>query len=267
MTARSTLEFWGLPADVLAYLPPALSLRGVGPVSGRAAWPVASTVDGIRVIAIEGVLLRRQSPFRSPDFSDIDRIESEIRDALANPSIKGIVLAVDSPGGTIGGIQSLASNIRAWRSRKPIVAWTDGMMLSSAYWLCSAADKIFISGDTTRVGGIGVVTKHVDVSKAEERLGVKTTEIYAGKYKVLGSQFQPLDDDARAELQRMVDAIYRMFVDAVAQHRGTTVRAVVTQMGEGRILLGREAIRAGLVDGVRPLGDIVDELRTRGRVR
>lgn len=218
-------------------------------------------VDGVAVLPVEGVIAKRMGMFtRISGGASTQFLEQQFRQALADPGAHSILLQVDSPGGAASGIQELATLIAGARGAKPVAAWTDGLMASAAYWLSSAVDQIYISGDTTMVGSIGVVTKHVDVSKAEERLGVKTTEIYAGKYKTLGSMYQPLDDDARAELQRMVDAIYGIFVDAVAANRGVDSQTVLDKMAEGRIFLGRDAIDAGLVDGVATLDQVIADL-------
>lgn len=223
-------------------------------------------VDGVAVLPIDGVIAKRMNMLtRVSGGASTQFLETQFRQALADPGAHSILLSIDSPGGAASGIQELATLIAGARGTKPVAAWTDGLMASAAYWLGSAADQLFISGDTTMVGSIGVVTKHVDVSQAEERLGVKTTEIYAGKYKTLGSMHRPLDDDARAELQMMVDAIYKVFVDAVAANRGVDSQAVLDTMAEGRIFLGRNAIDAGLVDGVATLDQVIADL-VAGRI-
>jgi signal peptide peptidase SppA len=161
-----------------------------------------------------------------------------------------VLLYVDSPGGTVDGTQALADLIFNARGKKPIVAIADGMAASAAYWIGSAADKFFISGDTTLTGSIGVVAQHTDISTAEEKRGIKVTEITAGKYKRIASEHAPLTDEGRASIQERVDHLYSVFVDNVARNRGVSSDLVASDMADGKLFVGKQAIKAGLVDGV-----------------
>jgi len=133
-------------------------------------------------------------------------------------------------------------------------------MASAAYWIGSAADAVYISGDTSQVGSIGVVAAHMDISKAEEMIGVKTTEITAGKYKRIASRHAPLSQEGRQTMQEMVDYVYSAFVGDVAKHRGVSEEQVLEQMADGRIFFGRQAVNAGLVDGVSTMEELIGKL-------
>jgi signal peptide peptidase SppA len=184
-------------------------------------------------------------------------LKRDIAQALADPAVKGLILAIDSPGGTVDGTAELSEFIREARGSKPIYAWTDGMMASAAYWIGSAADKIYISSGTTMVGSIGVVASHLDVSQAEEKAGIKTTEISAGRYKRISSQYEPLSTEGRADIQGKIDALYAEFINDIAANRGVSVDEVLTRMADGRVFVGRQAIEAGLVDGVATLESLI----------
>ena len=117
-----------------------------------------------------------------------------------------------------------------------------------------------------QVGSIGVYGVHEDLSKAAERLGVKTTLISAGKYKTEGNPWEPLSDLARSEMQSKVDAHYRQFTDDVAFGRGVSPGAVVKGYGEGRMLLARPALAAGMVDEIGTLDGVLEGISIeRGR--
>lgn len=139
-------------------------------------------VNSVAIIPVKGVI-SKDINFFSFFFGGAStrQIAALISEALNNRDVTAIVLDIDSPGGTVDGTQELANLIFSSRHRKPIVAWTDGMVASAAYYIGAAADKIFISGDMPPIGSIGVVTSHVDYSKMDEMHGVKETEIYAGK--------------------------------------------------------------------------------------
>ena len=177
-----------------------------------------------------------------------------------------VILAIDSPGGEVDGVQALANDVFAARAgSKPIVAVADGVMASGAYWIGSAAEKLYITGDTTAVGSIGVIAKHTDLSKAQEMRGVKVTDITAGKYKAVASPNAPLSQEGRQSIQEIVDHIYSVFVDDVARNRAASSTAVLERMADGRLFLGKNAVQAGLVDGIATLEQVIADLNaTRG---
>lgn len=212
--------------------------------------PPYTILKGVGVISIDGVLAKKMNLFhRISGGASTEIIGNAISQALEDDEVKSILLRIDSPGGSVDGTMELANYIFDARNEKPIFAFTDGMMASGAYWIGSAAKKLFISSDTTEVGSIGVVATHIDISEREKQFGIKTTEIVAGKYKRIASQFQPLSPEGRATIQEMVDYLYSVFVQDVANFRGVNQKRVREQMAEGKIFIGRQAIDAGLVDG------------------
>src|SRR3990170_3681239 len=224
-------------------------------------------VDGVAVIPVDGVLSKRMNLFSTiSGGTSTDLLARDFKAAINDPSIRALVLAIDSPGGTVDGTVDIARLVYESRGIKPIVAYTDGTMASAAYWIGSATDKVYIGNDATLVGSIGVVAMHQDVSKAEEQRGIKTTEIYAGRYKRIASQYAPLSEEGRAYLQDRVDYLYSVFVSNVADYRDVPVEKVLKDMADGRVFSGKQAIEAGLVDGVSTLDSLVADFKT-GNVR
>lgn len=223
--------------------------------------------DGVAIIDMQGVLAKRMNLFTEiSGGSSTELIGRDLRAALASDRVHAIVLNVDSPGGTVDGIEVLAGTVlEASRGEKPIVTYADGTMASAAYWIGSAALESYISGDTAVTGSIGVRMQHVDRSKQDEARGIKVTEIFAGKYKSVGTEHAPLTGEDKAYLQDLVDQTYSAFVNAVARHREVEVGAVLQNMADGRLFVGRKAIDAGLVDGVSTLDALVADLQTRER--
>lgn len=219
---------------------------------------------GIATIPLTGILTKNRT-FLSELFggSAMREIGDAFDMAIGDPSVKGIILSVDSPGGTVDGTMELAEKVAKSRGIKPIMAWADGMMASGAYWIGAAADKIYISGETTVVGSIGVVATHIDVSEADKLYGEKWTEITAGKYKRIASVHRSLSDEGREYLQEQVDHIYSVFVDAVATYRGRPVGHII-HAADGQIFLGKEAVEVGLVDGIMSLETLMDHISTNG---
>lgn len=222
--------------------------------------------DGVAVITIDGVIAKRMNLFTQISGGiSTELVTQDLRAALVDPAVNGIILSIDSPGGTVDGTQNLSDQILAARRVKPIVALASGVMASAAYWIGSAASAVFISDQTTITGSIGVVTSHVDMSRAEEQKGVKTTEIYAGKFKRIASSYSPLSSDGRDSIQEQVDYLYSIFVGDVARNRGVSVEAVLQTMADGRVFTGRQGIDAGLVDGVATLAGLTHRMGLAGK--
>lgn len=188
------------------------------------------------------------------------QVARDLRAFAADPSIKVIILDIDSPGGTVSGVEELAREIHAAREHKPIVAVANSMAASAAYWLASQASDVVVT-PTGQVGSIGVYAGHADYSQAFEKMGIKVTLVHAGRYKVEGNPFQPLDDEARAELQRSVDEYYRMFVSAVERGRGELSEDVM----QGRMYSAEQALKNRLVDRVATLDETI--LRYAGQAK
>lgn len=217
-------------------------------------------INGTAVIPIEGIIAKKMNFFMDiSGGASTQLIERDFKAALNDSAVNKIILNIDSPGGTIDGTFELANLIFESRGKKPVIAYTDGMMASAAYVIGAAADKVYISGDTAAVGSIGVVAAHEDISKLEEKLGVKTTEIYAGKYKRIASQYQPLSAEGFSSIKEQVDYLYGVFMDSVAKFRGVSREEVFVKMSTDvkSLFRGRQAIDAGLVDGVATLDQLI----------
>ena len=218
-----------------------------------------TVVDGgVAVIPLQGVMAKKANLFSQiSGGASMELAARDIKAALADKTVKSLLLYVDSPGGTVDGTQALADVVAQAAREKPVVAFADGTMASAAYWVGSAADEVIASAPTTQIGSIGVVAAHRDVSGMEAAQGVKTTEITAGKYKRIASQYGPLTEEGRAAIQEQVDALYSIFVDAVAKNRGADPQTVVNDMADGRVFLAQEAVRRGLADRIASLDTVL----------
>lgn len=241
----------------------------VAAIEARLGQPLANSqareyqmVDGVAIIAIDGPIAPKANLFTQVSGgASAQIVEQQVRDAAVDPAVRSILLEIDSPGGSVQGVPEVGAAVREAAMRKPVVAWTAGTMASGAYWIASQADRVFIGNATSPVvGSIGVVATHVDVSRAEQARGIKTTEITAGKYKRIASSYEPLSAEGRATIQDQVDAIYEGFVEAVAEGRDVSVRTVLSKMADGRVFIGKQAIDAGLADGVLSRDALLEQL-------
>ncbi|OWY32016.1 S49 family peptidase [Herbaspirillum aquaticum] len=214
--------------------------------------------NGVAVLSVDGVIAPKANLFtRVSGGASAQLLIKQVESAIADPRVSGLVLAVDSPGGSVLGTPELAATIRELSAEKPIVTVSEGTLASAAYWFGSAANAVYISGPTVNVGSIGVVMTHDYSPRAT---GGQATEITAGRYKRIASSVAPLTAEGKQYLQDQVDHIYSVFVDAVADHRGVAAEDVVQHMADGRVFIGQQAVDAGLVDGIATVDAIVQQM-------
>jgi signal peptide peptidase SppA len=185
-----------------------------------------------------------------------DTVTARLREALQDPAVGSIVMDIDSPGGSVAGVDELATELFRARGQKPILAVANSLMASAAYWIGSQADEVWITPGG-EAGSIGVYAAHQDVSGALEKGGYKVSLVSAGKYKTEGNEFEALTDEGRAALQGRVEAYYQMFVAAVSRGRGKAESTVRNGFGEGRVLGATASVDAHLADRVGTLDEAV----------
>lgn len=221
-------------------------------------------LNGVAVIPVMGSIVKRGSMFSDVSgLTSYEAIQRNLRQAETDPEVVAALLNIDSPGGTANGTATAAEAIRRFAAVKPIGAWTDGMMTSAAQWLGAATGDVQIGNDTTELGSIGVISRHVDISKSEEMSGIKTTVLTAGRYKGAGHPYAPLSAEHQGVLQERLDYLYSAFVNAMAEYRGKSVEQVLATMADGRIFTGRQAIDVGLADGMMGFDEMVSRMRDR----
>ena len=229
--------------------------------------PVWEAHDGIAVIDISGPLINGQAGimrlFGALGYGDIEQAVAEI---ATDKSVKSVLLRIDSGGGSVNGVSDAGDAIRNLAAIKPVWSFTDGGMMSAAYWLGSSADQVFAS-KTAQVGSVGTLMVHTEVTKKLEAEGVKKTVIRSGKWKALGNPYEVLSDDAKAEMQAMADEAGNIFVEYVSDRRGVTPDAFQKKMGEGRVFMGRPALEVGLIDGVMTLAGVITAMKKLDKVK
>ena len=211
------------------------------------------------IIKISGMMMKNPDWIMKWIYDAMSMTETGkyIEHAANNPKIDVIILYIDSSGGTVDGIEYFGEIIFQARQKKPIIAFTDGIMASAAMWAGRAAHEIYINGETAVTGSIGVATYHIDASKFYKDWGIKITDIYAGKYKRISTATKPLSKEGKDYIQSQVDTYYKIFVDTVARNRGVPTEKVLNNMADGKIFIGSEAVKNGLIDGVLSIKDII----------
>jgi signal peptide peptidase SppA len=221
----------------------------------------ADKPGSVMVLPLYGIINQRYAgDFSGPSGTSVQEFTQQFRQAMNDPNVKAIVIDVDSPGGTVSGVDELATEIYNARKQgtKKITAVSNCLCASAAYYIASQANEFCVS-PSSLTGSIGVYQLHEDDSTALENLGVKFTFISAGKYKTEGNSFQPLDDEARTAMQGVVDDFYSMFTKAVARGRGVALKAVTNGFGQGRCLTAQDAVKQGLADRVATLDEVLSK--------
>ena len=242
---------------------------GVAPAEAAARRERAATTGSVAVVPVLGIVSQRANMIHevsSGAGTSTETLARQIKQHAADPAISAIVLDVDSPGGSVYGVEEVAAQIYEARAAKPVTAVINSLAASAGYWIASAAGQVVIS-PSGEAGSIGVYAAHIDRSAELERAGRKPTLISAGRYKVEGNPYEPLTDEARAAMQASVDGYYAQFVADVAKHRGTSAGAVRGGYGEGRVLRAEDAVSAGLADRIATLDQVIAELSGAKRGR
>lgn len=219
-----------------------------------------SVDDGVAIVPVQGTLSKRGLRFSGFTLlTSMREVGAVLRQAADDADVHAIMLDVESPGGTVDGIEELASAVLAAGQSKPLYAYADGLMASAAYWASCGARSIAASA-TAQVGSIGVVLMHREFSRALERGGVTFNVITAGRFKAAGNAVEPLSAEMRAYIQSGVDDVYEMFLAAVEKGRGMEREAVLA-MADGKIFLAEAARKAGLIDRVCSRSDFLKTIK------
>ncbi|QKD06204.1 signal peptide peptidase SppA [Mesorhizobium loti] len=242
---RRKLTFWRVAA---------IGIVALG-VIGLSAWLYGddlggSSVDHIAKVRIEGTI--------TEDEELIKRLE----DIRKSSKVKGVILAIDSPGGTTVGGESIFEEVRKVAADKPVVAEVGTLAASAGYMIASAADHI-VARKTSIVGSIGVLIQYPDVSGLMDKLGIKLEEVKSSPLKASPSPFKPTNDDERAMVRKLILDSYDWFVGIVADRRKMTHEQALA-LADGSIFTGRQGLANGLIDAVGGETEAIDWLATKG---
>ncbi|HJR01458.1 MAG TPA: signal peptide peptidase SppA [Methylomirabilota bacterium] len=206
----------------------------------------------VAVVEVEGVI--GVGAERGLDPESIIRTLGEYRD---DPSVRAVVLRIDSPGGVVAPTQEIFTAVRRLReAKKPVVASLGSIAASGGYYVAVSADRIFASPGTL-TGSIGVVMQLANVEGLLKKVGVEYVVVKAGAYKDVGNFARAMTPEERRILQSLLDDVYDQFITAVAEGRGLEPQAV-RGFAEGRIYSGRQAQGLKMVDELGGLEDAIE---------
>ena len=213
------------------------------------------TAGGVAVIPIAGTLMKRVDSFTGG--TSTVRARQKIRAAANDDEVVGILLHIESPGGTVAGTSLLADEIYAAKAKKPVIAFIEDLGASAAYWIATAADRI-VANRTAVVGSIGTYGVIYDQSARATLAGIKVHVIRAGAMKGAGTPGTEITAEQLADWQRTVDDHNRFFVGAVVGGRKMDWPQA-EELADGRVWVGDEARKVGLIDMIGTLESTLAE--------
>lgn len=214
------------------------------------------TPEGIAVIKIEGFMMKAVSKFEG-NTSTI-QVRRALRAASRDGDVDAIVLQIDSGGGTVGGTEALADDVRMVDGIKPVIAQVDDFAASAAFWVASQARQVF-ANSTAEVGSIGVVAVLQDSSKMFQEAGVEVKVVSTGPFKGSLARGAPITKKDIGMVQERLDALHDAFVQAIARGRVMSVDKV-QEAADGRVFIAPKALGMGLIDGVQNMDTTLAQL-------
>ncbi len=204
--------------------------------------------ERIAVLTIEGVILNSL-----PVVKKIDRLAND-------PSVKALVIRVDSPGGSVGASQEIYRAIEKFKERgKPVVVSMGNVAASGGYYISTPADIIYANPGTI-TGSIGVIIQYVGYKELLSKIGIKTEAIKTGKYKDTLSPFKDLTKEEKEYLKKLAVESYEQFIDAILKYRKDRItEEELRKVADGRVMTGLKARDIGLVDELGNIKDAVDK--------
>lgn len=211
----------------------------------------------IVLIDVEGLLLNgKEFQLLGQGENPVATFVEKLDKAAADPSVRAVVLRINSPGGSVTASDIMYAELIRFRKRfkgeKPVVAVMMDVAASGGYYIACAADRI-VAHPTTVTGSIGVIMQMINFTGTMNKLGINADAITSGPMKDAGSPFRPMTGEERAVFQSIVDQFYDRFVAVVAAGRPDLDEARVRELADGRVYSGPQAMELGFVDEVGTL--------------
>jgi len=216
---------------------------------------------GVSVVRMEGTLVTGE--LSGNDFSASEQVGRELRNAADDPMVEAIVLRVNSPGGTPAAAQEIIRDLEYAKTKKPVVVSMGDMATSAAYYVSAHATRIYADPDTF-TAGIGVVWTFPEISRWMIREGYNVSIVKSGSMKDMGSASRPITEEEMVYAQEIVNASFEgLMRDVLAQRQ-----IARSDIEDGRIIRGADAVKINLVDELGNLNDAVEGAKSlAGRSR
>jgi len=245
---------WVLLAFILGFALPVCSCVGTGAitmgalsrVSQQPMTQVPGTGDAVAVISLNGTITAGPQDYFTTSGITPDRVRSLLDQAASNPSIKAVVVRVNSPGGSVVASDEIYRALLEFE--KPVVISMGDTAASGGYYISCAGDHVMAHPDTL-TGSIGVISQFLTAQELLDKIGVEAVVITTGPRKDFGSPFRDMSEEEQELWRGILDQVYEDFVDVVVESRGLSADTV-RDLADGSIYTGQRAQELGLVDSV-----------------
>lgn len=231
-----------------------------GPVDNASREGLRITKAGsIAVIKMEGIMIPRVG-YNSRYFAGTLETAEALMAAYHDDEVYSILWIVNSPGGSVSGLDELADIVRLVAAKKPILVQVDGMMASAAVYVTAPASKIY-AGRRHLIGSIGARMMIYDWSKMFEKEGIEAIAIDTGVHKSAGAPGTEVTTEQRAEFQRIVDGYFSDFKAEVLAGRNIQAEKL-DELADGRVFFANEEpVQAGLIDNIQTLDETIQQMK------
>jgi protease-4 len=209
----------------------------------------------IAVISIQGTITSSPS-FLTESVTPND-VFALIKTAEDDPSIKGVIFEINSPGGSVVASREMAYAVR--NMEKPTLCWMGDIAASGAYWVASSCAHI-MADPLSMTGSIGVTASYLEFSKLFEKYGITYEQITSGERKDIGSPFRNMTEEEKEKMEYIINEIFEYFLNDVKERRNLT-ESQVEQIISGDIFLGKDAVNLGLIDSVGTISDAKEKAK------
>lgn len=187
-----------------------------------------------------------------------ESFEKQIEEIKKNPNIKGVLLIIDSPGGSVGASIEIANMIKDLRDSMPVIAHVEGSMASGSYYAGMYSDKI-IANRGSLIGSIGIIINGYNIKPLLDKIGIKEQTLQEGEYKTIGTFTREWSPKEKEYLQGFLKKQYNLFVNDVLEARSLS-NTDPKIFAEGKIFTSQEALKLKLIDEVGSRSQAIKEL-------
>ncbi len=240
----------------------AITLNALGQMAGGPASTAQGLGDAVAVIQLSGTITSGPVDYFTMQGITPERVADLLEQAAADPTVKAIVVHINSPGGSVVASDEIYHVLLEFE--KPVVIWMGEVAASGGFYIACGGDHVFAHPDTL-TGSIGVISQFINVEELLDEVGVDVVVIASGPRKDIGSPFREMTEEERTLWEGITDQVYEDFVGVVAQARDLPLEKV-RELADGSIYTGQQALELGLVDEVGTLDDAVAKAAELGGI-
>lgn len=211
--------------------------------------------DRLELVSLDGAITGARA-----SVSGAMSVRDRLRELIEDDSVKGVLLSINSPGGTVGASKELYEAVKDLSEKKPVVVSMLDQATSGGYYAASPATKIYANAGTL-TGSIGVILSGFNAKELLDRVGIQSQTIKTGPYKDILSPFREISEPERQLLQELLQSTYQEFITDVSKGRKLDLE-IVRKLADGRIYTGRQAKDNKLVDALGTLDEAIADLRS-----